>query len=312
MKKLGWLLGAGALSLIAMPLVAQQPPLPPLPQLMTARMITPMPAAKPTEVISYGAHPSQVAELFMPAAKPAAKLPVVILIHGGCFRNAAAGFTWVRPAATALAEKGYAVWSIDYREADEDGGGYPGTYQDVAKAIDLIREQQAERNLDLDRVVMFGHSAGGQMALWAAGRGNIPTSSPLYVENPLKPRGVLSFGGYGNLARFATDIFSRCGAELMEKMLPPATAGATPDTDPRYADTSPDRLLPTGVSTVLLHGVFDSFAPPSVGLFYVEGARKAGDRSEIEVAPVAGHFEGIAPGTAMFAQAVAAIDRLAN
>ena len=315
---IGALLSTGALllagALAVEPAAAQRANLPPLPQLLTPRQISPMPSAKPTRVVHYGPHPSQVAELYLPPAKAGAdsKRPVVVLIHGGCFRNAAGGFTWVRPAATALSDKGYAVWSIDYREADEEGGGYPGTYQDVAKAIDLLREQAAEQNLDLDRVVLFGHSAGGQMALWAAGRGHLPADSPLRTATPLKPRGVLSFGGYGSLARFDSDISSRCGAEIMSKMLPPATPGTPPAEDPRFADTSPDRLLPTGVPTVLLHGVFDSFAPPAAGLVYVESARKAGDRSEIEVAPVAGHFEGVAPGTPMFAQAVAAIERLAR
>jgi pimeloyl-ACP methyl ester carboxylesterase len=80
----------------------------------------------------------------------------------------------------------------------------------------------------------------------------------------------------------------------------------------RFADTSPDMLLPTGVPIVMLHGVFDQVAYPAMGLDHVRAARTAGDRADVLVAPVTGHFEPIAPGTPAFSQVLAAIERLAR
>ena len=317
------LLAGPALLMSAAPAAAQSK-LPDLPRLISARAVTSMPAPAPTEVIRYGDGPSQQVELFMPAsAGTDARLPVVVMVHGGCWRRDLAGPELMRPAAGALVEKGYAVWSISYRRIDEEGGGYPGTYADVARAIDMVREQADARNLDLSRVVLLGHSAGGMLALWAAGRARIPAESPLKSEDPLKPRGVVSAGGFGSLGSWQAQIDSLCGADTLALLAPRVAAPSTaePDqqsdaagspADPRFADTSPDRLLPTGIPSVLLHGVYDPAAFPAVALEYGLAARKAGDKADVQIAPVAGHYEVIAPGTAAFAQLLAAIERLSK
>jgi acetyl esterase/lipase len=301
---------AGAL-LLSAPLFAQsaapvsKPGVPDLPRLMNPRSVMSLPAAAPTETISYGEAPSQKIELFLPppnAENPDALRPVVVLIHGGCWQQKVAGIELVRPAAGGFLEKGFAVWSITYRRIDEEGGGYPGTYQDVGKAIDLLREHAEAKKLDLNRVAFWGHSAGGHLALWAAGRHKLPANSPLKTDNPLRPRGVVSVGGFGSLQKWETEIRTICGADTVPKLAPG-------ETEARFADTSPDRLLPTGVPVVMLHGVFDYVAFPAMGLDHAQDGRKAGDRVDIQIAPVAGHFEVIAPGTAAFAQGLAAVER---
>jgi acetyl esterase/lipase len=308
---------AGAL-LFSAPLFAQSAApvpkgIPELPRMMTPRSVMSLPAAAPSETISYGEAPSQKVELFLPspnAETPDALRPVVVLIHGGCWQAGVAGMELVRPAAGAFLEKGYAVWSITYRRIDEEGGGYPGTFQDVGRAIDLLREHAEAKKLDLNRVVFWGHSAGGHLALWAGGRHKLPAGSPLKTENPLRPRGVVSVGGFGSLQKWETEIRTICGADSVPKLAPPTTAdGAERTADQRFADTSPDRLLPTGVPAVMLHGVFDYVAFPAMGLDHAQDGRKAGDRVDIQIAPVAGHFEVIAPGTAAFAQGLAAVER---
>lgn len=306
---------AGA-ALLAAPLLAQTAGLTDLPRLMTPRAVASLPAAAPAETIRYGEGPSQFVELFLPkpsSETPDAPLPVVVMIHGGCWRQQVPGPELLRPAAGAFLDKGYAVWSIGYRRIDEDGGGYPGTYQDVAKAIDLIRDHAEARKLDLGRVVFFGHSAGAHLALWAAGRGKIATTSPLHGENPLKPRGVVSVGGLGSLANWSAEIDTLCGADTVEKLAPKkAEDGSERADDLRFADTSPERLLPFGVPVVMLHGVYDAAAFPAIGLDFAQAGRKAGDKADIWLAPVAGHFEVIAPGTRPFAQALTAVDRFAQ
>ncbi len=314
---------AGAL-LLSAPLFAQstapasvaKPGGPDLPRLMNPRAVMSLPAAAPTETISYGEAPSQKVELFLPQPNPEspdALRPVVVLIHGGCWQQKVAGMELVRPAAGAFLEKGFAVWSITYRRIDEEGGGYPGTFEDVGKAIDSLRDHAEAKKLDLNRVVFWGHSAGGHLALWAGGRHKLPADSPLRTEKPLRPRGVVSVGGFGSLQKWEAEIRTICGADTVPKLAPPTTAdGAERTADQRFADTSPDRLLPTGVPAVMLHGVFDYVAFPAMGLDHAQDGRKAGDRVDIQVAPVAGHFEVIAPGTAAFAQGVAAVERYAR
>ncbi len=299
----GWLLPA--LLLGAASLNAQSAE---LPRLIGARAVMSLPAAAPSETIRYGDAPSQKVELFLPKANseaPDALRPVVVLIHGGCWTRAVAGPELMRAAAGAFLNKGYVVWSIGYRGVDEEGGGYPGIFQDVAAAIDLLREHAEANKADLNRVVFFGHSAGGQLALWAAGRSKIPTSSPLAATKPLKPRGVVSVGGFGSLKEWEKEIGLTCGSDTVGKLAPG-------DSDERFADTSADKLLPTGASIVMLHGVFDAAAYPAVGFDFVQQARKAGDKAEIQVAPVSGHFEVIAPGTSAFAQGMAAVERMAK
>lgn len=284
---------------------------PNLPQLLSPRVITAMPAAKPAKIVRYGEGDRQFAELYLPQSNDAdARLPVVVLIHGGCWRKDVGGIEMLRPAATAFMEKGYAVWSIGYRRIDEEGGGFPGTYQDVGAAIDALRDAAEEHRLDLGRLVLFGHSAGGHLALWAAGRHKLPESSPLYRENGLKPRGVVTVGAIPSLGKWQPLVDSACGSGTIASLTPATEAEEPTADDLRFAETSPERLLPFGVETVLLHGVFDNIAFPAIGLDFAQDARRAGDRSEVQIAPVAGHFEPIAPNTPAFAQARAAVDRL--
>ncbi|MGL6044029.1 MAG: alpha/beta hydrolase [Sandaracinobacteroides sp.] len=278
---------------------------PELPRLMTARSAGSLPAAAPDRTISYGEAESQKIEVFLPKPDPDAPdalRPVVVLVHGGCWQKKVAGMELLRPAAGAFADKGYVVWSISYRRIDEDGGGYPGTYQDVGKAIDSLRDHAEDLKLDLGRVALFGHSAGGHLALWAAARHKLPPPSPLHVENPLKPAGVVSVGGFGSLQKWEANIRDVCGDDTVAKLAPG-------DTEDRFADTSPDRLLPTGVPVVMLHGIFDDVAFPAIGLDHARDAQKAGDRAAVQIAPVAGHFEVIAPGTPAFAQGFSALKR---
>lgn len=296
------LLALGAATLLAAPSLAQ--PAPGLPSVMSVQGVMALPSGRPAEVIAYGEADSQRIELFLPAQRAEGqRLPVAVLIHGGCWQKAVAGRELLRPAATALAAKGYAVWSIGYRRVDEEGGGYPGTYQDVATAIEALRAQADEFGLDLARVAFFGHSAGGHLALWAAARHRIDKASPLAPEKPaLRPRGVVVAGGAYDLDGDAWVIRGQCSLDPAERLV--NQEAATP-----YADTSPAAMLPIGAQVTLVHGVFDGTSFPELGLAFARAARRAGDKADILLAPVAGHFEPIAPGTRAFAQVLEALDR---
>ena len=132
--------------------------------------------------ITYGSDPLQFGELRVPAAK--GPHPVAIVVHGGCWVSKienmdakAVAMDNMRPLAAALTEEGIATWNIEYRRLGNDGGGWPGTFRDVASAADLLRTLAREHALDLTRVIAIGHSAGGHLAMWLAARPKMPQGS---------------------------------------------------------------------------------------------------------------------------------------
>mgnify|MGYP001551868213 CR=1 FL=1 len=253
------------------------------------------------EVVHYGPAPSQVAELFLPKAK--GPHPVVVLLHGGCFLKQYEGFAQTSALAADLAGRGYAVWNVEYRKLGEAGAGYPGTFQDVATAVDGLRAEAPKYDLDLRRVVAVGHSAGGHLALWAASRGKLPASSPLWTADPMKIGAVISLAGIGDLEGQGKAFALPCGDDTIDRLV---------DTAHRkhpFADTSPAELLPTGVKVVMVHGVFDSVMPPYTGRDYVLKVRKAGDKAEVVTIPDAGHFDLVIPTTAAWRVIAGIVER---
>ena len=248
------------------------------------------PTAAPTAHIPYGPAPQQFVELWLPDGP--GPFPVAIVIHGGCWRGDLPGLELMNPAAQDLRRRGIAVWNVEYRRVGQPGGGYPGTYRDIAAAVDLLGAEAPQRRLKLDHVVAIGHSAGGHLALWAAGRRRIAPSSPLHSGAPLPIPAVISLGGFSDLRHQRAAIASPCGKGVVEVMTGAPSAGR-PDV---YADTSPAALLPLGVRQVLIHGANDTISPPTVELSYREAAAAAGDKVEARTIADAGHFELIAPG----------------
>jgi acetyl esterase/lipase len=184
---------AVAIAWLAIPALAAEP--------MTLRDYMALNGPSPTAHIAYGPAPLQYVEMFGPAGP--GPFPVVILIHGGCFMNSYQGMPQMRRMARALMAKSVAVWSIEYRGLDTPGGGYPGTYLDVRSAVDLLADQAKARHLDTYRLVAVGHSAGAALALWLAGREQLPKSSPLYEAHPLPVWKVVALGGSGDFRPIA-------------------------------------------------------------------------------------------------------------
>ena len=265
------------------------------------------PQVKADARIAYGQSPAQVVDLFLP--KGAGPHPVVVLIHGGCYLAEYQGLAQTSGIAADLARRGFAVWNVEYRKLGEAGAGYPGTFLDVADAVDRIRGEAPRYHLDTRRVVALGHSAGGHLALWAAARGRLPKSSPLWRADPLPIRAVVSLGGIGDLKGQGGVFAGACGAEPIPSIIGEATRDAP------YADTSPAELLPIGVRVVMISGAFDHVMPPFTGRAFVEKLRKAGDGAEVIAIPDAGHFDVVMPQTAAWklvagtvAREIAALD----
>ncbi len=256
---------------------------------------------KADETMRYGPAPSQVAELFLP--KGAGPHPVVVLLHGGCFLKQYEGFPQTSALAADLAGRGYAVWNVEYRKLGEPGAGYPGTFQDVATALDRLRIEAPKHGLDLRRVIAIGHSAGGHLALWAASRGKLPAGSPLRTADPLPIGAVISLAGIGDLKGQGKVFAMPCGDDTIDRLVDTAHRKQP------FADTSPAELLPTGVRVVMVHGVFDPVMPPYTGRDYAMMARKAGDQAEAVTIPGAAHFDLVIPSTPAWKEIVAILDR---
>ncbi|WP_199223486.1 MULTISPECIES: alpha/beta hydrolase family protein [unclassified Caulobacter] len=271
----------------------------------TFRQLLDMPRAAPTAHIPYGSEPEQFGDLWLPEGT--GKHPVVVLIHGGCWLAEYPSVELMAYMARDLQGRGYAVWNLAYRRLGEPGGGYPGTFVDVAQGLDKLRELAPAHNLDLRRVVVAGHSAGGHLTSWAAARPRLPRTSPLRVGKPLKIRGAISLAGINDLAAYRATGPDACGGpETIDRL----TAGAAlPD---RYADTSPPALLPIRTPLAVISGALDPIVPPAFGADFAARAKAAGDRVEEITIADAGHFELIDPTSAAWPRIVAVIDRMAG
>ena len=244
--------------------------------------------SKPADTrIPYGKDERQFGELRLPKGK--GPFPLAVVIHGGCWLSRWT-LTNTAPLADALRDAGVATWNIEYRRADDPGGGWPGTFADVADGTDVVRRIAREHPIDLSRVVTIGHSAGAHLALWAAARKKLPKDSPAYREDPLPLRAAIALGGPGDLREIHGRIQRICGSNVIEQLMG-GSPSAVPD---RYAQGSPIELLPAGTRQILIVGAEDGVMPPNVRAAYAEAAKRAGDPVEIIEVP-GGHFEVIAP-----------------
>jgi acetyl esterase/lipase len=229
-------------------------------------------------VHAYGAHPDQFLELSVPAAgvetEPGTR-PVVVLLHGGFWR-AAYGIDLARPLAADLAAHGFAAVAVEYRRVGA-GGGWPETVLDVAAAVDSLAPLEETAGLDLADVTVVGHSAGGHLAAWAAGRARLPAGAP-GARPKIEVTAAVLQAGVLDLVRADEQ---RLGDGAVRAFLGAGPAEA-PD---RYAAADPMRLLPTGADLLCVHGAADDVVPPEQSERYAARARAAGDLVDVRIVP---------------------------
>jgi len=244
-------------------------------------------AGPPDQKIQYGPAPQQFGNLRLPKGK--GLHPVVIFVHGGCWLSAY-DIAHVGSFEQALADSGYAVWSLEYRRVGDEGGAWPGTFLDIARGADYVREIASKYSLDVNRVVASGQSAGGEFALWLAARKKIPSSSDVFVANPIAVKGVVALAPAPDLETL--ESAGTCG-KVIDKLI-----GGPPTQFPdRYAAVSPMKLAPIDVPSTLIVGAQDRGFGPN-GRAYYARAKEAGDtKVRLVEAPESGHFEVIAPKT---------------
>jgi len=224
----------------------------------------------PARLVAYGSHPDQVADLRVPAGP--GPVPLAVLIHGGFWRG-----PWRRDLMDGLAvdltKRGVATWNIEYRC---DHLGWRDAFSDVAAAVDHLASLTTDVPLDLGRVAITGHSAGGQLALWAAGRTRLPAGAP-WASPLVRARLAVAVAGIVDL-HMARD--GHLDGDAVEEFFG----------DPPEKGTSPADLLPLGVQQVIAHGTADDLVPVEHSRTYVERARASGDEVEYLEFDQADHF----------------------
>ncbi len=232
------------------------------------------------ETISYGSDRAQIAEVWRPGTTRA-PLPVVVLVHGGFWRQLYTKRLMHR-IARAMVGRGWIAYNIEYRRVGPLGrGGWPETFQDVSDAIDALAGVDG---VDRRRVVTCGHSAGGQLALWAAS-----SRATTNADRPAPAIAVcaaVSLAGVVDLTRAARNLVG--GGAVPELM-----GGGPEDVPDRYRLGSPAALLPVGKPQFLLHGLADGSVPAWLSESYVEEARALGDPATYVPFPEVGHMEMI-------------------
>jgi acetyl esterase/lipase len=213
------------------------------------------------ETIEYGPDPSQRAELTRPSGTSRG---VVVVIHGGFWR-ARYDFSLGRPLAESLVEEGWTAYNVEYRRVG-NGGGYPQTFDDIAAAIDALAGVDG---LDLTTVVTLGHSAGGHLAVWAAGRPGL-TGTP-WADPAVPVTAAISQAGVLDLSQAIADDLG--GGAVQALMGGPE--------DERYRLTDPTAMIPLPVPVRCIHGASDDVVPLSQSVGYVEAATTAGADAEL-------------------------------
>ncbi len=228
--------------------------------------------ARGGRTVRYGDHRDQVCELRLP--KGPGPHPVAILLHGGSWGGRWTRHT-VRPLAGALVRLGLATWNVEYRRIDR-GGGWPQTLQDVGDAVDALAGVDAP--VDLGRCVLVGHSAGGQLALFAAARDRLPAGFPA-ADPVVRATALVALAPVLSLFPAAAGLLGGPRTQVPERW--------------RHAD--PSQNLPIGLPALLVHGTADRLLPAAGSARYVEQARRQGDDVRLEVVDGLGHAAMIDP-----------------
>ncbi|MFS8199148.1 alpha/beta hydrolase (plasmid) [Streptomyces sp. CWNU-52B] len=270
------------------------------------------PPVAPDATAAYGDHPDQVVDFYAPRGGEESA-PLVVVLHGGAWR-APYDRRHVTPFADFLARRGFAVANVEYRRGGvlpaQGGvgpvaGRWPDTFDDVAAALDALPRlaREALPSADARRTVVTGHSAGGQLALWAAARHLLPADAPWYLERPAPLRGVVALAPIADFA--VAEKLDVCSGATLQLL------GGEAKFEERQPYADPALLLPTGIATTLVQGRTDAVVPQAVAEAYAEAAAKAGEVVGLTLLEDVGHFPLIDPAADACAVVVEEIAQLA-
>jgi len=251
---------------------------------VSAEDILSKPQPTPDRRVAYGGDPNQFLEVRLPRAK--GPHSVLLNIHGGYWR-AQYDLAHAGHLCEALRLAGVATFNAEYRRVGNTGGGWPGTFEDIRSAYRFVQQEHSQFNLDLDRLVVMGHSAGGQLALCLA-------------AHETSVRQIISLAGVVDLKKgYALHLSNDAVAEFL---------GGKPDAVPEhYREADPMELSIPHARQWLLQGTEDDIVPPEFSRDYVKQKKKAGESVELLEIQHAGHFELIDPASAAFRQVTSTV-----
>ena len=223
-------------------------------------------------------------------------------MHGGWWKSFY-GLEYGGFLCEALRRDGVATWSIEYRRVGDAGGGWPGTFEDIAAGFDFLAALGKSYALDLSRVVVAGHSAGGQLGFWLAGRMHLPETGALAslrkpavgVKALVGLAGALDLRLTIDLAGYLT--FAHDKAEVISFM-----GGSPSEVPERYKAGNPGDLLPLNVPQYVVQGTEDDQIPPGLPGRWAERGKRMGERVEVTMLAGAGHFDVVDPESSYWAQ----------
>ena len=241
---------------------------------MTSEELLTLPPPAADAHLAYGSDPNQFGEIRVP--KSGGQFAVVMIIHGGFWR-AKYDLKHAGHLSAALTGKGLATWNVEYRRVGNPGGGWPGTFEDVAKAYRFIPQIASRYNLDSRKVVVAGHSAGGQLALCLA------------AHEPTVKR-VVSLAG-------VTDLQQAWDLHLSNDAVVEFLGGKPKDVAEHYHEADPIQLKITATQW-LIHGSVDDTVPAYLSRSYAEQKKQRGEDVHYLEVSTAGHFDLIDPRSA--------------
>lgn len=235
------------------------------------KSVTELPQAKPDEKISYGDEALQFGLLWKSNSE--GNKPLIIMVHGGCWLNAF-GVDHTYAMSTALSQAGFPVWSLEYRRTGDEGGGWPGSFNDIKLALSQT-ESLLEPHIDWDEIILMGHSAGGHLALLAASE-----NTQLNLKN------VIGLAAITDVSRYAM------GSNSCQQATPQFMDGMPNEQPKAYQQAS---LVYRQISkqTILLQRDEDKIVPIMQSRLNLV---------QSEVIEGAGHFDWIHPGTPAFSR----------
>jgi acetyl esterase/lipase len=242
------------------------------------------PQPRPDKREAYGAEPNQFVELRLPHGK--APYPILLNLHGGFWR-AKYDLSHAGHLCHALRSVGVATFNVEYRRVGDPGGGWPGSFSDIRSAYRYVGQEAARFHLDMSRLIVMGHSAGGQLALCLAAH-----------ETSIQR--VISLAGVVDLRKaYALHLSHDAVVEFL---------GGTPDSVPdHYREADPMRLKLSHTRQWLVHGTDDDTVPVALSREYVEQKKKGGESVDLIEIPRCGHFELIDPDSGAFKQVTATV-----
>ncbi|WP_051534743.1 alpha/beta hydrolase family protein [Deefgea rivuli] len=205
-------------------------------------------------MVRYGPQTEQYGQFKTPEGN--GPFPLAVILHGGCWNRSIASANIMQPMADALTRAGWATLNLEYRVTSDPLYAAPMTFQDVASAMDALPVMLANLPVNLKRTVLIGHSAGGHLALWAAARPSIPSSSVLYTAKPNLPQAVIGLAAIPDLVTYQA---SSCGSYI------PGLRGSLSD-----AEVSPQAMSSAGVPIYL----FSTTADDIVSTQYADAYQK--------------------------------------